>query len=231
MGVSGRQSMGEEALIRWNHPVLGLLMPDSFIPIAEGSGLIVPIGEWVIDAACRHAAATAGTNGALISVNLSPRQLNAPNLLGVVERALANHQIEKGRLCLEITEQCLMDENGGAQKTLSGLKNLGVQIVIDDFGIGYSSLRYLKRLGPGIIKIDQSFIHDVIKTPEDRAVVRAVIAMAHSLDIAVVAEGVEREDQRAYLSSEGCDMVQGYLYPAKPLTPGPEPGEPVLMTH
>lgn len=206
--LDGGTDEGVEALLRWQHHELGLLSPDAFIQVAEDTGLIVPIGRWVLDTAVAYAAGT----GLRVSVNISPRQFKSDELLRSVCELLAHHELPGERLCLEITEQCLLLDTEHTLEILSQLRSLGVRIAIDDFGIGYSSLRYIKRFSPHVIKIDRSFVHDVVIDPDDAAIVRAVIALAHSLRIEVVAEGVQDEKQRKFVEQAGCDFAQGWLF-------------------
>lgn len=205
-----------EALVRWSHPERGLVPPDQFIPVAEETGLIVELGEWVLQEACQEARVWARAGSPLgVSVNLSARQFKSGTLVDVVRRALQYSQIEPSLLTLEITEQSVLQDTEYNLAVISDLKGLGVRIAIDDFGVGYSSLSYLKRFAPGSIKIDRSFVRDVVDDPDDAAIVSAVIAMAKRLHIKAVAEGVENEAQRGFLLGEGCNEAQGYLY-AKP---------------
>lgn len=203
-----------EALIRWNHPSHGLLSADRFIPLAEEMGLSIPIGEWVIREACRTAAGWPAGHGAeiAVSINVSPRQFKSDNLLHTIKSALADAGLAALRVCIEITEQVLLDDNEKTQETIAGLKALGVKIAIDDFGVGYSSLSYISRIAPSEIKIDCSLARDIATNRNDAAIVRATIVMAHSLNMHVVTEGVETEAQRSFLQGERCDMAQGYLY-------------------
>lgn len=211
--VDGAPS-GTEALIRWNHPTLGLLAPDSFIHLAEETGLSVQIGEWVIGEACREAARwpVNGHPPITVSVNITPRQFKAGTLVAIIKSALMDSGLDPERLCVEITEQLLLENSEKNLLIIAELKQLGVKIAIDDFGTGYSSLSYISRFGPNEIKIDISLVRGVAEDPRSAALVRAAIAMAHSLDISVVTEGVETEAQRAFLQREHCDMAQGYLY-------------------
>lgn len=206
-------SRGSEALLRWRHPQLGLLQPDRFIGVAEDSGLIVPIGEWVLGTACL----AASISGSAVSVNVSPHQFKSERLVGAIADVLERTGLAGSRLCLEITEQCLLDDTEHTLDTLAVIKAMNVSIAIDDFGVGYSSMRYIKRFAPQVIKLDRSFIQDLGTSAEDGAIVRAMIAMAHHLNIAVVAEGVESEAQLAQLVREGCDFAQGYLFPSSEL--------------
>ena len=207
------KAIGAEALLRWQHPARGLIPPDAFIPIAEDTGLIVELGEWVLHEACLEAVRWQKAGKPLtVSVNVSARQFKAGTLVEAVQRALASAKLEPGRLCLEITEQIALHNTEHNLAILEELKALGVAIAIDDFGVGYSSLSYLKRFGPHSLKIDRTFVRDLANDPDDAAIVSAVIAMAKRLKIRVVAEGVENEDQRAFLTAEGCEEAQGYLY-------------------
>jgi len=212
---------GAEALARWQHPEWGLVSPTEFIPLAEETGLILPIGEWVLAEACRHARLwhDEGHTSLHIAVNLSGRQLTQPRLPEIVERTLAEHGDGKVRLELEITESLLMHDLEQTADTLKALADLGVTISMDDFGTGYSSLSYLKRLPIDALKIDQSFVRDIISDPNDAAIVQAIIAMAHSLGIKVMAEGVETADQHAFLRRYHCDGMQGHYF-SVPLTAG-----------
>ena len=225
VAVQSRAIIGLEALIRWKHPELGLLSPAHFISVAELSGLIIPIGEWVLRTACKQVKAWHRKLDyrITVSVNLSARQFQAPDLADQIRRALDESGLEPSCLELEITESNAMQNAENTIYTLRELKNLGVRIAMDDFGTGYSSLNYLKRFPIDTLKLDQSFVREVLTDPSDAAIVSAVISMAHSLNLTVVAEGVETEDQFEFLKNEGCDKVQGYLYsapiPAEALEP------------
>ncbi|HEY9079303.1 putative bifunctional diguanylate cyclase/phosphodiesterase [Magnetovibrio sp.] len=205
--------IGAEALIRWNHPQRGMVSPDAFIPIAEDSGLIIPIGEWVIKTACTQLLAwqNAGFTGLRMSINLSIRQLGDPNLVACIERMLQDNALDPEQLELEITESLFVDHRPETLSVLKKLKALGVTLAIDDFGTGYSSLSYLKRFPIDTLKIDQSFIRDVTENTDSAAIVDAVVAMAHRLNLSVVGEGVETQEQLTFLNIAGCDIVQGYL--------------------
>jgi diguanylate cyclase (GGDEF)-like protein/PAS domain S-box-containing protein len=204
---------GVEALVRWEHPRHGLMAPSSFIPVAEESGLIVPLGDWVLREACRQAAAwessTAGHDALCLSVNLSARQLSDDRLSDVVREALERSSIAPSTLRLEITETAAVD----SISTLARLKELGVGLAIDDFGVGFSSLNHIRRLPPvDTLKIDKSFVDNLGRRPSDTAIVAAIIGMARSLDIATVAEGIETADQARRLRELGCDRGQGYHF-------------------
>jgi diguanylate cyclase (GGDEF)-like protein/PAS domain S-box-containing protein len=210
---------GAEALLRWHHPQLGLLPPGEFIPLAEASGLIIGVGEWVLRRACAQMRRwhDLGFPGLAVAVNLSTRQFQQADLVSQVNRALRDSGLDSGALDLEITETNAMQNAEASVVTLGGLKALGIRISLDDFGTGYSSLSYLKRFPIDTIKLDQSFVRDVTSDPDDAAIASAVIAMAHSLELSVVAEGVETEEQLAFLRSQGCDRMQGHLLsPALP---------------
>ncbi|MGE5615419.1 MAG: putative bifunctional diguanylate cyclase/phosphodiesterase, partial [Bacillota bacterium] len=205
--------VGVEALIRWQHPRRGLLGPDKFIEVAEDSGLIVPIGEWVLETACAQIARWQRTLAPelRISVNLSVGQVvDGERLHGAVARALQRSGIPAGTLELELTESVLMQNIADKASLLNRLGALGVGVSIDDFGTGYSSLAYLKSLPVDAIKIDSSFVRDIHADPDDEAIIRAIVAMAHSLRLSVVAEGVETQAQYSALLELGCDEFQGF---------------------
>jgi EAL domain-containing protein (putative c-di-GMP-specific phosphodiesterase class I) len=212
-----------EALVRWQHPVRGLMAPVDFISIAEESGLIVPIGQWVLTEACRQVAgwrAAYPSEPALtVSVNLSPRQFQQPNLVEEVGGALRDGGLAPTGLKLEITEGVLMRDVEATIKTLGELKKLGVQLAIDDFGTGYSSLAYLKRLPLDVLKIDRSFIKGIGHDAEDTAIVRAIISMAKSLHLSLTGEGIETAEQAALLRGWACEQGQGYFF-SRPLDAG-----------
>lgn len=215
--VSGRV-VGVEALVRWYHPERGLVMPDRFIPLAEHTGLINPIGEWVLRNACAQARAwqLAGQPPLRVAVNISPRQFQRSDLCRTIEQILRETGLDPCWLSLEVTESVVMQDVDHAIETLVRLKDLGVHLAIDDFGTGYSSLSYLKRFPIDLLKIDRSFIMDIPKIPDDIAIVSAVIAMAHQLNIKVLAEGVQSTAQLDFLRAHHCDELQGYLF-ARPL--------------
>ena len=209
---------GFEALLRWTHAELGPVSPVEFIPIAEESGLIVPIGEWVLARACRQAkqwVETFDTN-LRVAVNLSARQFSLPNLSQVVATALKESGLPARNLELEVTESLIMQDIEHAARTLRELKAMGITLAVDDFGTGYSSLAYLKRFPLDILKIDKSFVAEITSNPDDAAICSSIIAMAHSLRKKVVAEGVENDPQLGFLSQQHCDRAQGYHF-SKPL--------------
>ncbi len=211
--LSDGRLAGIEALIRWRHPQRGLVSPGLFIPTAEETGLIVPIGEWVIDEACRCLAAwrAAGYDDLLLAVNLSAAQFAHPNLVGVVRSAIERHGILPASLELEITEGVAMQDAADVLSRLNQLRRIGVKISIDDFGTGYSSLAYLRRFPVDKLKIDQSFVRDMPASSEATSIVRAVVALGHGLGVTVIAEGVETVAQRESLKRLGCDEIQGYI--------------------
>jgi EAL domain-containing protein (putative c-di-GMP-specific phosphodiesterase class I)/CheY-like chemotaxis protein len=205
--------VGLEALLRWARPGCGLVPPALFIPVLEESGLIVAVGTWVIDEACRQIKEwQAGPVGPMqVSVNIAASQLSVGDLEAEVARALAEHDIPAGLLELELTETSLMVNTERTIACLHSLRQRGMQVSIDDFGTGYSSLAYLRRFAIDKLKIDIAFIRDVTSNPDDAAIVRAIITMAHSLNLAVIAEGVETPAQQNFLQRCCCDQIQGYL--------------------
>ncbi|NKB16403.1 MAG: EAL domain-containing protein [Sphingomonadales bacterium] len=204
--------VGYEALIRWEHPERGVVMPNSFIAVAEDTGLIIPIGEWVIRQALDDAARWPDDVG--IAINLSPLQMRSPTLISTVIGALASSGVAPPRLCLEITESVLMQDTDVNIQTLHRLRGLGIQIALDDFGTGYSSLNYLRSFPFSKIKIDRCFVHDIDVREDCQAIVRSVVGLATSLGMTTIAEGVERAVQADILLREGCREVQGFLYSA-----------------
>jgi diguanylate cyclase (GGDEF)-like protein len=207
---SGRV-VAHEALVRWQHPDRGLIYPGEFIQVAEDTGLILKIGEWMLLEACRWATFIGVERGLPIGVNLSARQFNDPKLVQMVSRCLKQTGLPAKLLELEITESTAMQQTDVTLSTLNKLKELGVSIAIDDFGTGYSSFSYLKLFPVNTLKIDRSFIADVEKDGDHRAIVAAIIALAQVLNLRVVAEGVETEGQRQFLRGFGCERIQGYL--------------------
>jgi diguanylate cyclase (GGDEF)-like protein len=207
---------GFEALLRWQHPIRGAVSPIEFIPVAEDTGIITSIGEWVLRTACREAATWSG--GHKVSVNVSAIQFKGPNIVATVMSALAESGLDPRHLELEITESVMLDAGGPAQAMLGNLRELGVRIALDDFGIGYSSLGYLRSFPFDRIKIDQSFIRGNPNDPVGRAIVHAVASLGQSLGMATVAEGVETEEQMARIISDGCTDIQGYLI-SRPMPP------------
>jgi diguanylate cyclase (GGDEF)-like protein/PAS domain S-box-containing protein len=211
-------SFGVEALARWSHPVFGDVSPLRFIPIAEESGLIETLGNWVMEEACRQLSAwrAQGVEGIRMAVNLSAQQLRSPDLVRSVAALLQRHGLKGHDLELEITESAAMDNPERAIVRLQALRDLGVELAIDDFGTGYSSLAYLKRLPIQVLKLDRTFVRDIETDPSDAEISAATLALAHNLGLRVIAEGVETEAQRIYLNLHGCDFMQGYLF-SRPL--------------
>ncbi|MFJ2993055.1 putative bifunctional diguanylate cyclase/phosphodiesterase [Pandoraea sp. NPDC087047] len=207
-----------ETLLRWRHPTLGAIGPGEFIPIAETSGLIVPLGEWVMSTACREGSRLLRRCGQLprISVNVSAQQFARQDVVGMVERALNVNALEPRHLEIEITETVLLGDSSAALGCLGSLHDMGVEIAVDDFGTGYASLAYLTRFPVHRLKIDQSFVRDMLTHAPSHAIVSAVIAMAHSLGLRVTAEGVETKAQAQRLTELGCDEAQGYWF-ARPV--------------
>jgi len=210
--------VGFEALLRWNHPDFGRIPPDRFIPLAEDSGLIVPIGEWVLRTACGFAASLRqqGIEVGRVAVNLSARQFYQANLAKLIERILAETGLPPQCLELEITESMMMGNTAKVLQILSELKEMKIQLAVDDFGTGYSSLGYLRRFPIDRLKIDRSFIDDVPASQHDSTIAKAIISLAHNLGLNVIAEGVETRAQLAFLAENACDEIQGYLL-SKPL--------------
>lgn len=215
--ASGRVC-GAEALLRWHHPERGLVPPLQFIELAEQTGVIVPLGEWVLEEACRESQRLreAGLSDFAIAVNVSAIQFKQANFMAMIRRILAETGLSPAGLSLEITESVMMSDPETFTATLRDLKGLGVKVALDDFGTGYSSLSYLKRFPIDQVKIDRAFVRDITSDAADAAICSAIIAMAHSLDMGVVAEGVENAEQVAYLRGRGCDELQGY-YLSRPL--------------
>ena len=207
-----------EALLRWRHPTLGLVPPNAFIPLAERSGLIGPLGNWVIEAACRQARAWRDKGLRMrVAINLSAHQMRQDDLADRIAEALARHRIQPALLTCEITETAAMEDTAATQETFRRLGELGAHVSIDDFGTGYSSLAYLRRLPAEELKIDASFVKDLDHGADARAVIDAVVKLAHALGLKVVAEGVETVRQHKALVELGCDELQGFLF-AKPMT-------------
>jgi EAL domain-containing protein (putative c-di-GMP-specific phosphodiesterase class I) len=218
VSIASGRIIGAEALLRWHDEEVGDIAPARFIPLAETTGLIVPIGEWVLHTACAQNKAwqDAGCAPIPVAVNLSPRQFRQANLLETITQALTDTGLNPNFLELEITESTIMHQ---AEKTIGILKKLhamGVRLSVDDFGTGYSSLNYLKRFPVHKLKIDQSFVRDINLDPDDAAIVTAVIAMASGLNVLTIAEGVETEGQLAFLEALKCGEYQGYYF-AKPM--------------
>jgi diguanylate cyclase (GGDEF)-like protein len=213
------QITGFEALLRWPHPTMGMVLPNDFLPLAEQLGLIGAIGNFVLTTACQQAKAwqDAGVETFRVSVNLSPQQFKDRRIVETVTETLRDTGLNPHLLELEITENTLIENEAVAIEALRSMKGIGIAVSLDDFGTGYSSLSYLKRFPVDTVKIDRSFVRDIPADPEDAAITAAIISMAQALNLRVVAEGVETEEQRAFLAERGCDEMQGYLFgPAVP---------------
>jgi EAL domain-containing protein (putative c-di-GMP-specific phosphodiesterase class I) len=218
LGMRDDRVLGFEALLRWQHPTLGTVSPAEFVPLAEETGLIVPIGAWVLRAACAQLKQWhgAGYTDLHMAVNLSVRQFQQERLVEDLRDMLRDLDLPANALELELTESMLMDDAEHAIAIMHRLREFGVTISVDDFGTGHSSLSYLKRFPIQTLKIDRSFVHDIVSDPDDVAIIRAVLSLAERLRLKVVAEGVETREQHEFLRAEGCDQAQGYYY-APPL--------------
>jgi EAL domain-containing protein (putative c-di-GMP-specific phosphodiesterase class I) len=204
---------GVEALLRWVHPVRGSISPNVFIPIAERFGLIHRMGAWVIDEACRQMACWQAQGSTVrVAVNLSSHQLRSASFVDDVHRALERHQVDPGQLACEITESIAMEHSQASKGIIERLSAMGVQVSIDDFGTGYSSLSSLRQMRVSELKIDREFVMDVAMNKNARAIVDAIVRLAHALDLRVVAEGVETSEQRDALIELGCDQLQGFFF-------------------
>jgi len=212
--IATGQITGLEALLRWTHPELGMLSPMQFIPLAEETGLIVPIGRWVLKQACAQNMAwqRLGLGPVTMAVNLSPRQFSDQHLLRDIDEALAASRMSPELLQLEITESMVMHNVSRAVKVLNAIRSRGIRLAIDDFGTGYSSMSLMKQFPIDTIKIDRSFVRDLPRDSEDRAIARAIIGMGKALGMTVVAEGVETTEQRGFLRDHACDEMQGFLF-------------------
>ena len=211
--LKGNGISGVEALLRWRHPELGLLQPNQFVPLAEETGLIVPIGRWVLAVACRQNMQwqREGLPPVHVAVNLSPRQFRDPNLLDDIRNALRDSGMPPSLLELEITESMVMQDLARTVRLLHEIKRLGITLAIDDFGTGYSSMAMVRELPIDALKIDRSFVRDVGGNAEGKAIVNAIIALGRALNLTVVAEGVETREQESFLREQRCDQEQGYL--------------------
>jgi EAL domain-containing protein (putative c-di-GMP-specific phosphodiesterase class I) len=231
VSLTDGQVLGHEALVRWDHPTRGLLGPDEFIAIAEETGLIIPLGAWVLREACRQAKRFQDRDPKWprlnMSVNLSGAQLGQPDLLDLIRSALRDADLDAEDLQLEMTESVLMDDAAATVGVLQSLKDLGVRLSIDDFGTGYSSLAYLRRFPVDVLKIDRTFVAGLGKDLEDSAIVAAVVNLADTLGFTTVAEGVETELQRSCLVGLGCTRAQGYLF----AQPSAAPEAEALLDH
>ena len=216
---SAGRAFGAEALIRWYHPERGMISPFHFIPLAEDTGLILPIGQWVLETACAQIKQWQQadlTRNLVLAVNVSAKQFLQIDFVETVQSTIHRHGIDPTWLKLELTESMLLDNIEHIITTMNALKAIGIRFSLDDFGTGYSSLQYLKTLPLNQLKIDQSFVRDIATDSQDKAIVRTIIAMAHSLDLSVIAEGVETAEQRQLLFDKGCTHYQGYLF-SKPV--------------
>jgi len=212
--------LGAEALIRWEHPERGLVSPIDFIPVAEQNGTILAIGQWVLDTACAQLKVWQQdilTRDLTLSINVSPKQFRQADFISQVMMTVQQHAINPVRLKLELTESLLLDNIDDTIAKMTTLAEIGIQFSLDDFGTGYSSLHYLKQLPLYQLKIDKSFVDDLVTDSNDQTIVRTIIAMAHSLGLSVIAEGVETKEQQQRLLTEGCTHYQGYLF-SKPVS-------------
>lgn len=212
--VAGRP-MGAEGLIRWLHPEHGLVSPFHFIPLAEETGLILPIGQWVLETACHQLKLWEKdemTSALTLSINVSAKQFRQADFVNQVQEAVQRYDVNPMLLKLELTESMLLDNIEDTVTTMNRLKEVGIRFSLDDFGTGYSSLQYLKRLPLYQLKIDQSFVRDIAVDSSDQAIVRTIVAMAHTLNLNVIAEGVETEEQQGLLLNNGCTHYQGYFF-------------------
>jgi diguanylate cyclase (GGDEF)-like protein/PAS domain S-box-containing protein len=215
-----RRIIGAEALIRWQHPQRGLIFPDAFIPLSEDVGLITAIGQWVLQTACAQLKIwenNAHTQHLQLAVNVSARQFHQADFVTEVQQILSNTAINPARLKLELTESLVIDNVNGTILKMHALKEMGVRFSMDDFGTGFSSLSYLTRLPLDQLKIDKSFVHNISVKPSDMMIIQTIIGMVHNLGMEVIAEGVETEEQRAFLEDNDCPLCQGYLF-SKPVT-------------
>ncbi len=219
--TDGGEMVGAEALVRWRSPDRGIMWPQQFIPLAEETGLIIPLGRWVLERSCRAARewslAHPERRPLSVSVNLSALQFSQSRLTETVAHILQTTGLPASQLCLEITETVLMSETGVTQSTLESLRSLGIRVAIDDFGTGYSSLSYLKRFPIDVVKLDRTFIEGLVTDPVDAEIASAVVRLSAALGMQTVAEGVETDAQRRMLVQLGCPLMQGYLT-ARPLT-------------
>jgi EAL domain-containing protein (putative c-di-GMP-specific phosphodiesterase class I) len=212
------QIIGAEALVRWQHPERGLVSPDKFIPVAEETGLIIPIGEWVLHTACKQTKVwqNAGFDSLRIAVNLSSRQFSQIDLRHQLVQILMETGLDPKFIELELTESMLVQNTEVAIRRLNALKSLGVEIAIDDFGTGYSSLSYLQQFPFDILKIDRCFIRNIADNSNNAAITKAIIEMAKSLNLKLIAEGVETEEELSFVCKHKCDVMQGFLF-SRPL--------------
>ncbi|MCL5230021.1 EAL domain-containing protein [Pseudomonas sp. In614] len=215
--IADGQMVGAEALVRWQHPVRGLIPPDTFIPIAEESGLILALSNWVINTACNCAAQW--PNSLFVSINLSPIEFRQGNLIERIQQTLHDSGIDPARVELEITESVMLEDAAGALEVMRTLKRLGVRISMDDFGTGYSSLSYLREFPFDGLKIDRSFLSRLVESEDDKAIVQAIVGLGRALSLTVTAEGIETAEHLRLLKAVSCDEGQGY-YLSRPLEIG-----------
>lgn len=213
--------IGAEALIRWRHPEKGIVSPDQFIPLAEELGLIVPIGEWVIRMVCRQIRSweEGGLEPVRVAINLSPRQFMQKDLVDIITREIEQQSVNVDKIQVEITESMIIHDIQRVTDVLNKLKANGISIAIDDFGTGFSSLEYLKRFPIDKLKIDKSFVGNVMNNPDDASIVQAVISLGHNMNKQIIAEGVETKEQLVFLRQRHCDFGQGYYF-SKPISQG-----------
>jgi EAL domain-containing protein (putative c-di-GMP-specific phosphodiesterase class I) len=215
MAIGNLQISHVEALLRWKDPEIGLISPDAFIPLAEETGLIVELGAWVLDESCRQLADWYGRGldpKIGVAINVSGRQVPQGLPLDLIKTTLTRYGLTGQQLSIEITESVLFDSSAAVTRWLEGIRAMGIKLMIDDFGTGYSSLSYIKHVRADTIKIDKGFITGVVEQQEDQSLVRAILAMSHSLNLPVIAEGVETQEQMDWLKAQGCDFAQGYLF-------------------
>jgi polar amino acid transport system substrate-binding protein len=214
ISISSGDVTGMEALVRWNHPRLGFIPPMSFIPLAEETGLIIPIGEQILKIVCKQIKEwqDRGCQCVPIAVNISARQFENADILGTIDKVIKEADINSNLLEIEITETIAMSDFDYAVKILEGLKKRGIKVSLDDFGTGYSSLNYLKKLPINRVKIDKSFVNDLNSGACEEVIAEAVINIAHSMNLSVIAEGIETEEQLEFLKQKDCDIAQGYLF-------------------
>jgi EAL domain-containing protein (putative c-di-GMP-specific phosphodiesterase class I) len=220
INVETGKVVGAEALLRWEDPEMGVVRPHEFVPIAEETGVILPLGEWALRTACAECKAweDSGLPPVRMGVNVSTRQLTTQTLVDTVAQILRETGLNSSQLELEITESAIMRDDEATLETLEGLREMGIGLALDDFGTGYSSLSYLRRFPISRVKIDRSFIQEIPENADDMALTSAIIAMAHNLGLTVVAEGVETAAQEDFLRASGCDELQGY-HLGRPVTP------------
>jgi polar amino acid transport system substrate-binding protein len=219
LDIKSNELVGFEALVRWQHPKYGVIPPNDFIPITEDTGLIIPLGKWVLETACKQNKAwqLSGLPPLCVSVNLSPRQCKEKNLFQTIKDILSKTGLEPKYLELELTESLAMSHPREFIKLLSQFRKLGIKTSIDDFGTGYSNLNYLRQFPVNCLKIDQTFVKEMEKHTNDRSIVKAIVSLGHSLNMNVIAEGVETKEQLLELQEQDCDEIQGF-YLSRPIS-------------